>query len=59
MEKFEDTFNPILYIYSDEGFCKAETFNETEKQVESLESNLAMKIAQIQRVKIPPEIAIA
>ena len=56
--KFEDTFHPILHIYSDEDFCKAETSNETDKQVEDLESNLAMKIAQIQKVKIPPEIAM-
>ena len=45
-------------IDSDGDLCKAIASNETDRQVEDLESNLVMKIAQIHRVKIPPERAI-
>ena len=58
VEVFEDTLHPDLDIDTDEGLWKAIACNETDRQVEDFESNLVLKIAQIHRVKVPPELAI-
>ena len=58
VDKLEETLDLDLDIDSDGDLCKAIASKETDRQVEDLESNLVMKIAQIHRVKIPPERAI-
>ena len=54
VEKLEETLDLDLDIDSDGDLCKAIASKETDRQVEDLESNLVMKIAQIHRVINPP-----
>ena len=58
VEKFEVTLHLGFDIDTDEDLWKAVASNETDRQVEDFERNLVLKIAQIHRVKIPPELAI-
>ena len=58
VEKFEDTLHLDFDIDTEEDLWKAIASKEKDRQVEDFESSLVLKIAQIHRVKVPPELAI-